>query len=138
MKKLSLATIFLVISGVIIWNAFQSRTGHEINDHKEKITKVDRESEDNLDKLAAYDVAANFVKSSLREPMSAEFPGRKRLDHVTSLGNNRYRIDSWVDSQDTYGAMTRRGFTCIVEINKTGASIESFQIEKVGYIPEDD
>ena len=138
MKKLFLVIIFLAISGVIIWKAFQSRSGYEINDHKEKMPKVDSELEVNLDKLAAYDVAANFVKRSLREPMSAEFPGRKRLDHVTSLGNNRYSIDSWVDSQDTYGAMRRRGFTCIVEMDKTSVSQESFEIEEIGHIPEDD
>lgn len=141
MKKISLVTFFLAVSGVAIWNILQNRSGNNTKEQKDRITQVDSDSEvnsnnySNSDKLTAYDLAADFVKRSLREPASAEFPGRKRLRHVKSLGNRRYKIDSWVDSRDTYGAMRRRNYSLTFRINDSGILKEEFVIEKIGRIP---
>ena len=87
--------------------------------------------------LNAYNMATEMVVKALQEPTTAQFPRTKeKLEHIESLGSNRFRIDSWVDSQDTYGAITRRCFSLIFRIDSLGITKEEFIIEEIGYIPE--
>ncbi len=67
-------------------------------------------SEDN--KSMAYIMMEDFVKRDLKSPSTAEFPGvfDGKLDHVTALGNQSYRIVSYVDAQNSFGAMLRIKF----------------------------
>lgn len=63
----------------------------------------------------ALSMAQEFVKDRLIAPGSAEWPGIfEGSDHVTALGNKRYRIESWVDSQNAFGALLRIQYTAIV------------------------
>lgn len=75
-------------------------------------------AEDNS--LMAYIMIEDFVKERLVSPGSARFPGifDGKADHITYLGNQRYRIVSWVDSQNAFGASLRTYFTA--EIEQTG------------------
>ncbi len=65
----------------------------------------------------AYVWMEGFVKERLKSPKSAEFPGMfdGRFDHITYLGNQKYRIVSWVDSQNTFGATIRTHFRGEIE-----------------------
>jgi len=65
----------------------------------------------------AYIMLEDFVKERLVSPGSARFPGvfDGRAEHITSLGNRRYRITSWVDSQNSFGAVLRTHFTAEIE-----------------------
>lgn len=59
----------------------------------------------------------DFVKERLKAPKSAEFPGifDGRADHVTYLGNQKYRIASYVDAQNSFGATIRNNFVGEIE-----------------------
>jgi len=108
-------------------NASDKRTANAASDSGDK-----NNGNDSV-KLVAYDFAAEFVTDSLQEPTTAEFPNTKvRLEHIEYLGEKRYRIDSWVDSQDTYGAMTRRNFSCIIKVDSSGVNKESLLLEEYG------
>jgi hypothetical protein len=63
----------------------------------------------------------DFVKQRLKSPSTAEFPGvfDGKLDHVTDLENQTYRIVSYVDAQNSFGAKIRTKF--IGEIKQTSA-----------------
>jgi hypothetical protein len=76
-------------------------------------------TEDN--KSMAYIMMEDFVKQRLKSPSTAEFPGvfDGKLDHVTALGNQTYRIVSYVDAQNSFGAKIRTKF--IGEIKQTSA-----------------
>jgi hypothetical protein len=64
-------------------------------------------------KMLAYSYAEDFVKQRLKSPSTAEFPGLfEKANHITELGNDEYRINSWVDSQNGFGAMIRSEFSC--------------------------
>lgn len=64
-------------------------------------------------KMLAYNYAEDFVKQRLKSPSTAEFPGLfEKADHITELGNEEYRINSWVDSQNGFGAIIRSKFSC--------------------------
>lgn len=63
------------------------------------------------DSVEAYIMMQRFVKRHLISPGTAKFPGvLDRIDHVTALGNQTYRIISYVDSQNAFGAMLRTRF----------------------------
>ena len=53
-----------------------------------------------------------FVKQRLKAPSTADFPGvwDGRGDHVTYLGDQKYRVRSYVDSENSFGAMLRMNF----------------------------
>ena len=74
-------------------------------------------TEDN--KSMAYIMMEDFVKQRLKSPSTAKFPGvfDGKLDHVTALGNQTYRIVSYVDAQNSFGAMMRTKF--VGEIKQT-------------------
>lgn len=67
-------------------------------------------TEDN--KSMAYIMMEDFVKRRLKSPNTAEFPGvfDRRLDHVTSLSDHKYRIVSYVDAQNSFGVQIRTRF----------------------------
>ncbi len=53
------------------------------------------------------------VKQRLKAPATADFPfGNAR--NVEVLGNNRYRLRSHVDAQNSFGANLRTNFVCIM------------------------
>lgn len=66
-------------------------------------------------KFLAYSYAEDFVKKKLKSPSTAEFPGTVEKDkHIKELGDGKYKIDSWVDSQNSYGAQIRTNFSCTI------------------------
>lgn len=67
----------------------------------------------------AYIMIEDFVKGRLKAPGSANFPGfsEGRDQHVQRLEGQRYRIISWVDAQNGFGANIRNHF--IGEIEQT-------------------
>ena len=54
------------------------------------------------------------MSSRLRAPGSADYP----FGHVTNvqvLGDDRYRLSSYVDAQNVFGGEVRTTFVCVVE-----------------------
>lgn len=92
-------------------------------------------SEDNTPKdiphssMLAYDLVSKQALNGLKAPKSAEFPDiSTRNAHTKYLGDGRYEINSYVDSQNSFGAMLRTYFTAVIKF--TG---DSYQIEKVEF-----
>jgi hypothetical protein len=55
----------------------------------------------------------NFVKDRLKSPGSAEFPF---LEHtIKDLGNQTFEVVSYVDSQNSFGALLRTYYTCRIQ-----------------------
>lgn len=66
-------------------------------------------------KFLAYNYAEDFVEKKLKSPSTAEFPGVTEKDkHITDLGGGKYKINSWVDSQNGFGATIRTNFSCTI------------------------
>lgn len=81
------------------------------------------------DRFYAYSVAKDYIKSRLKAPSTAKFPGSlTHSDHITVLPNNIYEINSYVDSQNGFGAMIRTNFQCKVKLTKDRASVLSAEI----------
>jgi len=72
-------------------------------------------SSSSTNKFVAYSYAEDFVKQNLKSPSTADFPGVSEKDqHITNLGGGKYKIESWVDSQNSFGATIRAKFSCII------------------------
>lgn len=67
----------------------------------------------------AYSIIEDYVKQKLIAPSTAKFPGTfVKRDHIKHLGSRKYRIDSWVDSENSFSAKIRTRF--VGEIQQTG------------------
>ena len=65
--------------------------------------------------LLAYNYAESFVKKKLKSPSSAKFAGLfEKRDHITKVGDRKYKIVSYVDSQNGFGAMIRSNWSCTI------------------------
>lgn len=61
----------------------------------------------------AYTMSKQFVEKNLKSPRTAKFA--KLWDdgvEVQSAGANRWHVESWVDAQNSFGAMIRNHYSC--------------------------
>ena len=84
------------------------------------------------ERIGAYIMTQDWVKERLVSPGSAEFPGAtKKRDHTTHLGGQKYRIESYVDSQNRMGASLRTHFTAVVEqVEKDKWTLHSLELHE--------
>jgi hypothetical protein len=66
------------------------------------------------DKLAAWAITKQFVEKRLKSPSSADWGWQSYNKCVSHLGNGRYQVKAWVDSQNSFGAKVRTHFVAIV------------------------
>jgi hypothetical protein len=77
---------------------------------------------------SAYYHVEIFVKKQLKSPSTAKFPSEKEKDkHTNSLGFGKYKIDSWVDSQNSFGATIRTKFSCSIVFEGNKVRCEQFK-----------
>jgi hypothetical protein len=80
--------------------------------------KEAKEAEAKADKLAhadleAFLVAQDFVTRKLKAPSTAKFADRSESQVFNfSEEPGAYRVKSWVDSQNSFGAMLRTQYVC--------------------------
>lgn len=90
--------------------------------YNEELLKIDKSpSETTLNsdsegyEQVALILAEDIIKEKLKSPSTAEFPGLfESINHVKYIGDNKYQIDSWVDSQNSFGATIRTRYSCIM------------------------
>jgi len=100
--------IGLIITGVLVVWGYQACSS---------ISSSTGGSDSRASKGMAWAMAQRFIKDRLVSPGSADFGGwlEQTTDEcVTDLGSGRYRVKGWVDSQNSFGAMLRSNFVCIV------------------------
>lgn len=70
-------------------------------------------------KIQAWGCAQDVVKSSLKAPSTAKFPSYNE-NYITELGENKYSINAYVDSQNGFGAQIRTNFTVTLTLTEKG------------------
>jgi hypothetical protein len=71
----------------------------------------------------ALECMQEFVRDRLKAPSTAEFPGGmfdNVSDHVTSEDRGTYRIASYVDAENSFGAMLRTHYIGRIRIEPNG------------------
>jgi hypothetical protein len=71
--------------------------------------------ESSHDAVGAYTICQQFLKERLKAPKTADFPFESYRDVTQDLGEGRYRVRSYVDSQNSFGAMIRTKYDCTVQ-----------------------
>jgi len=88
-------------------------------------------STNSSNKFLAYYCAEDFVERKLKSPSTAKFPKTmERSKHITDLGGGKFKINSWVDSQNSFGATIRTNFTCTVIIKGETAHCEELVFQE--------
>lgn len=62
----------------------------------------------------AYVISQDFIKRELKSPSTAKFPAMWK-SNVVDLGDCRFRVRSYVDAQNAFGAMLRTSYAAEVE-----------------------
>lgn len=95
----ALFTIGLIVFGVIIWFG---------------ITLSKNQSKSNV--VSDYEIVnacEKFIENNLKAPKSAEFPPESKAV-IDRIANNLFEVVSYVDAQNSFGAMIRTFYTCEV------------------------
>lgn len=113
-----LGAVFFVLSQTSIKKTF-SRYNRSVYEkaYKEKIAKRVRENKqsDYTEKITAYTYLQIFVENNLlKAPNSAKFPALSRCV-VQKQSSNTWLIKSYVDSENSFGAVIRTHFAGIME-----------------------
>jgi hypothetical protein len=67
------------------------------------------------DKLqTAYYMAIMVMEKQLKAPATAKFAS-KNESNISKLGDNLYEVTSYVDAQNSFGALIRTSFTIVVK-----------------------
>jgi hypothetical protein len=71
----------------------------------------------------------NFVEKNLKAPRTAKFPGLfDDGDTFYANGADRtLRYLSWVDSENSFGAMLRTNFICVYDMNEDSITLEALE-----------
>lgn len=66
------------------------------------------------DSMSAYYMSQQFAEKQLIAPSTAKFPPYSQ-NRVADLGGGEYVISSYVDAQNSFGAMIRTQYLCTVK-----------------------
>jgi hypothetical protein len=67
------------------------------------------------DEISAIVAAKNLIEDELKAPGSAKHPGWTYEPHVTKITNMKWEVVSYVDAQNSYGAMLRMNYAMEIE-----------------------
>lgn len=73
------------------------------------------------DTEAAFEAAKDAVLKNLKAPATAQFP-EYAAEFVDDLEGGQFRVTSYVDAQNGFGAMIRNDFTCVVVVERDDGS----------------
>lgn len=109
-KKNSNGCLFYLVLGLFTLIAIIWITGKTSNYNVPKTY-----GNDDADRIEAYNHAKNFVKDKLKSPSSARFPGTMEKDgHIEYIGDQTYKINSWVEGPNSFGVFIRKHFSCTI------------------------
>ena len=107
----------MIVSIGSLFDGNDSGTTSKTKSSQKKINRPKKDWREIDNSTMAYITMEDFVTQRLKSPKSAEFPGvfDGRGDHVKYLGNQKYRIISYVDAQNSFGATIRNNFVGEIE-----------------------
>lgn len=112
-------TVIALVLGGLIWWGYSAFTGSgdEPGVYKPNQTGA----------LVAMEM---FVEKRLKSPASAEFAPGLSSEKVSYLGGQRYLVQSYVDSQNSFGAQIRTHFSGVVKEADGEWILESLEFQE--------
>lgn len=91
---------------------------------------IEMMSNSDTDLIYAYNSCISFVKDKLKSPSSAVFPDtRHKVEHTIYEGSNTYSIESYVESKNSFGVMTRTGFSCTIHFENGSVYCQNLKFD---------
>ena len=84
------------------------------------------------ERLDAFVWAQTFVSRELKSPSTAQYPVQKDAA-ITKLDDGKYKIESFVDAQNSFGAMLRKSFVVIMHKSNDKWYCDYLEIEGQRY-----
>ena len=86
--------------------------------------------EDRDNTAGASVMAPVFVRQQLKAPRSAKFPGMFELArHTIKIGPQSYKVVSWVDAQNSFGALIRtRYYMELTQVSRDDWRLDQFHV----------
>lgn len=106
-------TLVLVIVGLCIFGAINDK--QKTPEERNAESKAREQRTCNDDPIGAFVMAQDFVKKMLKAPSTADFPIGTSDSTIIPLGNCIYQVESYVDSQNSFGAKIRSQYTASVK-----------------------
>lgn len=78
----------------------------------------------------AWVCAQNVVKEKLKSPSTADFCSYPDAS-ITDMGDDRYKVEGYVDAENLFGAEIRTDFTVTLTLTKNGYKDESCEIDNL-------
>ena len=110
MKKICIS--ILIIFLLCVLSACSSTSNNNSTTTKQEHSTV--EPKPKHSPAEASVMAEQFAQKKLKSPGSAKF--QSFLDQkIEDLGEGKYKISSYVDSQNSFGALVRNNYTCTLK-----------------------
>lgn len=113
---LALAALGLI--AVMVWSGSQSPPASAPSSEPTAETRT----------AAVWVQCKRFVTDALKVPATADFPFFP-VESITSLGSGRFRVQSYVDAENSFGAKIRTNFTCDVRQSGSTWVLESLKTD---------
>lgn len=119
--------------------AYQKKTSTDIasvnqNNTDNELTPEQLQRKKDFGKLDAFTASHEFVKEKLISPSSAEF-FYSYENAVTKINDSTWFVDSFVDSQNEYGAMIKKRFVCKLTYNPVTDTEHCLDVELLPVFP---
>jgi hypothetical protein len=117
--------IWVIVVMVLLMVVFSS-----INHNLEYGDKTEEEIELMDQEENAYHNAKQLIKYKLKSPSTAEFPSSLEAK-VIGVGDNTFIVSSYVDAQNSYGAMIRTYYEAEIRYNgNDGVQLVHYEFKK--------
>jgi hypothetical protein len=65
-----------------------------------------------------------FVRDRLKAPSTAEFPiAMDDDDQYRKINDSTFKVESYVDSENGFGAKIRTNYSCMITLREDGSSV---------------
>lgn len=81
------------------------------------------------DVLASFVYSQQYIKDELKTPSTAKFAGVGE-SNIQKLDKETYRITSFVDAQNNFGATLRTNYVIVMKKNGSGWGVEKLEFSK--------
>jgi len=120
-KKGIIGIVFIVLLiFILVWSC----GGDDDSENKTEPAKAKTEEE--MRKTAFY-YSQSYVKSILKSPSTADFPFSDEAV-VNKIGKDSFEVISYVDAQNSYGAMLRSNYVCQLRVWADGDSMQLINV----------
>ncbi len=112
--------IALPIIALIVWGTYQWAIPNNIPSQTQQKDLS----------ITAFVISKNFISTALKSPSTADFPFSDFT--ANNLGGNRYAVNSYVDSQNSFGAMIRNNWqVTLLYMGGEPSDNRSWKLEKM-------